>query len=75
MFNKGAGCFTVHLSIFHKIIWYTPSMLDSEVRKAAPVALAILFRSAFLHLLTAMAPASTKYCKQQIIQQFTGKCN
>jgi type III secretory pathway component EscT len=50
-------------------------MLDSEVRKAAPVALAILFRSAFLHLLTAMAPASTKYYKQQAIQLLTGKYN
>ena len=30
-----------------------------------PVALAILFRSCFLHLLTAMAPASTKYLRQR----------
>jgi hypothetical protein len=55
----------LHHSAIHKTSGYTPSILDSEVRKAAPVAMAIRFRSAFLHLLTAMAPASTKYYKHQ----------
>lgn len=43
----------------------SPSIFDKEVRKVAPVALAILLRSAFLTLRTPMAPASTKYFKQR----------
>merc|ERR1712012_1443057 len=43
----------------------SPSMLARLVTKVAPVALAILLRSCLLHLLTAMAPASTKYFKHR----------
>lgn len=59
----------------HRTPGYIPSILDSEGRKAAPVAMAIRFASAFLHLLTAMAPASTKYYKHQTNRYLTEKHN
>uniref|UniRef100_T1GEF0 Uncharacterized protein n=1 Tax=Megaselia scalaris TaxID=36166 RepID=T1GEF0_MEGSC len=43
----------------------SPSMLVKDVRKAAPVALAIIFKSLFFTLRTAIAPASTKYFIQR----------
>jgi hypothetical protein len=57
----------------HRTPGYKPSILDSEGRKAAPVAIAIRFTSAFLHLLTAMALASTKYYKHQTNQHLNEK--
>lgn len=61
-----------HSNIFFNVTKYTkimfmllPSMLVKEVKKAAPVAFAILFRSAFLHRLTPIAPASTKYLRHK----------
>uniref|UniRef100_A0A1A9VFW5 Uncharacterized protein n=1 Tax=Glossina austeni TaxID=7395 RepID=A0A1A9VFW5_GLOAU len=43
----------------------SPSILVSEVTNAAPVALAIIFKSLFLTRRTAIAPDSTKYFIQR----------
>jgi hypothetical protein len=45
--------------------WVCKILTDKGQRYVPPVALAILRRSTFLHLLTAMAPASTKYFRQR----------